>query len=275
MSLVPEWARASHCVRTSADHRFQMFTMLIDSTHMHYIFEIIHTSLRTIASRQWNFGMFQVVDAALLSLHQEQSLRRAFGSWPPPGFESLTGDQVTQFWKSLKDKHGDDLKLVAKEFLTRVTETGEAWNEGGTFQPLGYYATLGYDIEKIKKLTDPKDQRPHPVLGMTYRVRLMTTNTFGKRADIHGESFNGGREEGSGNFSVPRRRAKRVRAICDGNTGAAGSGGAMAGNGVAGAAAAAAAGTGAESEDEAKESDHNSDSSSSSSSTSSSDKNLN
>ena len=75
-------------------------------------------------------------------------LRRAFGSWPPPGFESLTGDQVAQFWKSLKDKHGDDLKLVAKEFPNRVTETGEAWNEGGTFQPLGYYTTLGYDIEK-------------------------------------------------------------------------------------------------------------------------------
>ena len=171
-------------------------------------------------------------------MHQAQSLRNAFGGWPPPGFDKLTAIESTEFYKSIKDKQGDDLKIVAKEFLTRVHETGESWNKGGTFQPLGYYEKLGYNVNNIVELTLPCDKKVHPVLGMTYRVNLDSTSTFGRRSDLHGESHSGGGTV-AGTENVNRRRQKRMKMICDGPGGAAGSTGGhdLAHVGVASAAA--------------------------------------
>ena len=153
-------------------------------------------------------------------MHQAQSLRNAFGGWPPPGIEKLSLAESTEFYKSIKDKQGDDLKIVAKEFLTRVHETGESWNKSGTFQPLGYYEKLGYDINKILELTQPCDKKVHQILGMTYRVNLDSTSTFGRRSDLHGESHSGGGTV-AGTENVNRRRQKRMKMICDGPGGAA------------------------------------------------------
>lgn len=155
-------------------------------------------------------------------MHQAQSLRNAFGGWPPPGFEKLSFAESTEFYKSIKDKQGDDLKIVAKEFLTRVHETGESWNKSGTFQPLGYYEKLGYDIKNIVELTQQCDKKVHQVLGMTYRVNLDSTSTFGRRSDLHGESHSGGHTV-AGIENVNRRRQKRMKMICDAPGGSAGS----------------------------------------------------
>ena len=181
-------------------------------------------------------------------MHQAQSLRNAFGGWPPPGFDKLSVSESTEFYKSIKDKQGDDLKIVAKEFLTRVHETGESWNKGGTFQPLGYYATLGYDVDKIVELTHQCDKKVHQVLGMTYRVHLDSTSTFGRRSDLHGESHSGGGTV-AGTENVNRRRQKRMKMICDGPGGAAGSTGGHDLAHVGGASAAASIGSDDESDD--------------------------
>jgi len=171
-------------------------------------------------------------------VHQAQSLRNAFGGWPPPGIAKLSLAESTEFYKSIKDKQGDDLKLVAKEFLTRVHETGESWNKSGTFQPLGYYEKLGYDINKILELTQPDDKKVHQVLGMTYRVNLDSTSTFGRRSDLHGESHSGGGTV-AGTENVNRRRQKRMKMLCDAPGGAAGSTGGHELDHVGAAAAAA------------------------------------
>ena len=192
-------------------------------------------------------------------MHQAQSLRNAFGGWPPPGFDKLSVIESTEFYKSIKDKQGDDLQIVAKEFLTRVHETGESWNKSGTFQPLGYYEKLGYDINNILELTQPCDKKVHQILGMTYRVNLDSTSTFGRRSDLHGESHSGGGTV-AGTENVNRRRQKRMEMICDGPGGAAGSTG---GHELAhGGAASAAASIGSDDEsDDASPTDSSSSSS--------------
>ena len=40
----------------------------------------------------------------------------------------------------------------------------------GEFQPLSYWAQLGYDAEKIQANTHPRDIKEHRQLGTTYRV---------------------------------------------------------------------------------------------------------
>ena len=45
---------------------------------------------------------------------------------------------------------------------------------GGQFLPLGVWRTKGYDAEAIETKTEAKDKDWHPVLGETYRVRLIS-----------------------------------------------------------------------------------------------------
>ena len=42
----------------------------------------------------------------------------------------------------------------------------------GSFQPLGYYERLGYDIKKIEQDTPTRDTETHPILGITYKVAI-------------------------------------------------------------------------------------------------------
>lgn len=44
------------------------------------------------------------------------------------------------------------------------------WTNEGDFEPLGYWATKGYDIERVRLYTEAANVREHPVLGTTYRV---------------------------------------------------------------------------------------------------------
>ena len=65
------------------------------------------------------------------SVYQAQSLRNSFGAWPPPEFNKLTENQMTEFWNTIKDADGKDLQKIADDTLTRFRETGESYVLGG------------------------------------------------------------------------------------------------------------------------------------------------
>ena len=115
-----------------------------------------------------------------------------FGSWPPPAFEELSDEQKASFWKSAADKSGEELTHVAKRFLTRKHVQGDSWGLLGTFQPLSWYKTNGYDTDRIENLTPEEDKEWHDILGMTYRVRLHTTSAFGSRTDTNAQELSAG-----------------------------------------------------------------------------------
>ena len=45
---------------------------------------------------------------------------------------------------------------------------------GGEFLPLSVWATRGFDANVIKEKIAPEDCREHPVLGTTYRVKILS-----------------------------------------------------------------------------------------------------
>lgn len=46
---------------------------------------------------------------------------------------------------------------------------------------MSVWQTQGFDADRIRDLSQPQDKRSHPVLGDTYRVRILTVGTKGER----------------------------------------------------------------------------------------------
>ena len=54
--------------------------------------------------------------------------------------------------------------------ISKYEVNEEFFETSGTFQPLSYWASQGYDIDRIKELTSDKDKCHHDVLGECYRA---------------------------------------------------------------------------------------------------------
>ena len=119
--------------------------------------------------------------------------------------------EKTTFWKSIADKGMTDMRQVAEDTIKRHMKSGEKFELGGGFEPLSYYATLGYDTKRIEELTPDSDKEEHPILGMTYRVHRMRTSVYGDKGDTRDETLKGSSK------LMPSRihAAKRVKAIAD------------------------------------------------------------
>ena len=53
--------------------------------------------------------------------------------------------------------------------------------DGGEFLSLGVWATRGFDVERIKSLSTPRDIQVHRVLGETYKVSIFSSGVGGEK----------------------------------------------------------------------------------------------
>lgn len=53
--------------------------------------------------------------------------------------------------------------------------------DGGDFVPLDVWRTRGFDPIAIQDKSHHADIKTHPVLGIVYRVRILSTSTAGER----------------------------------------------------------------------------------------------
>ena len=89
-------------------------------------------------------------------------------------------DKQVQFYRDIASMSGDQAAEHFESF-TQAEVHEEAYMEGGTFMPLGAWAAKGFDRNAIETKSLPADVREHPVLGRTYRVRLVSTMHSEKR----------------------------------------------------------------------------------------------
>ena len=111
---------------------------------------------------------------------------RAMGSWPPEQFSVLSPKEQALFWQALKtggakDKRGQMQTHVMTQLCKVVTES-EIYSLGGSYQPLGYYRTLGYDCEKIQATC--KDKKEHVNLGTVYKVLIESSSREERSARV-------------------------------------------------------------------------------------------
>ena len=179
------------------------------------------------------------------------TLRRGFGSWPVDGFTKMTKEDQQAFFRDCKDMGARELLKKAKEVM-HITEDAEAqyYQNGGNFLPLKIWETKGYDQAAIKSRSAAGDIREHPVLGTTYRLKIVE---MGDR----GEKRNASRQ-----ILTTKSKEKLQKTLAVGKA-AAGAGGAG-DDGKTGAGDAGGAGAEAEAENDAEGSEnHTSDSDSS------------
>ena len=86
--------------------------------------------------------------------------------------------------------NGQEVVKQAKMILERKGEKEDYFDDQGSFLPLSVWVAQGYDATAIAANTPAKDQKVHPVLGLVYRVPILTTGNRGakgtKEVDVIG-----------------------------------------------------------------------------------------
>ena len=89
-------------------------------------------------------------------------------------------DRQLQFYRNIAEMGGDEC-VDHLETFSQAEVHEEAYMEGGTFMPLGAWMAKGFDGDAIETKSLPRDVKEHPVLGKTFRVKLVSTSHTEKR----------------------------------------------------------------------------------------------
>ena len=69
----------------------------------------------------------------------------------------------------------------AKKILLRTEEKEDYLDDKGEFLPLSVWVSQGYDGTDIVTNTPATDKKTHPVLGLVYRVAILSTCNRGAK----------------------------------------------------------------------------------------------
>lgn len=109
-------------------------------------------------------------------------LHRGFGTWPPPGF-ALTEAEKMEFFSSVRCASGKDVVTKMKEFMETHHIQEAFYENSGEFLPLSVWAARGFDVNAIADKSDASDKKIHPVLGESFRVRILSAGTRGSQGN--------------------------------------------------------------------------------------------
>ncbi len=115
-------------------------------------------------------------------------LIRLFGTSKFAELEAFTPQQKEDFFKSLPtDTAG--LKKTVSEVIVKHRMSTRRNAVHGEFLPLSVWASRGFDTSSIEAQTDADDKEDHPVLGMTYRVKLRASTDVEDERNIRKQIF--------------------------------------------------------------------------------------
>ena len=121
-------------------------------------------------------------------------LYRAYGNWPTSEFKGMSPTDQMAFMREIGAKNTiNDIKVSANELFNRFVKLEDNFSEGGAYLPLTVWATKGFNIDNIERLSLAGDVKEHPVLGTVYRVRILTVGRNGSRGWTRDSSFQSAR----------------------------------------------------------------------------------
>jgi len=110
-------------------------------------------------------------------------LYRGFG--PGGGeFQKLSEEEQRDFFNSAAGAGSRQVLEKAKELFLKREEHSVYYDCGGSFLPLSVWQAKGYDTAAIEQKSAREDKGMHPVLGTTYRVRILKTGSRGSESKI-------------------------------------------------------------------------------------------
>jgi hypothetical protein len=92
----------------------------------------------------------------------------------------LSPEQQMSFYDGAHDMEAGDLLKKARELLEASEAHGEFYIDGGKFLPLSVWSRMGYDVDRIDRLTLKEDTKEDRVLGKTFRVKVLSTGNKGE-----------------------------------------------------------------------------------------------
>lgn len=84
---------------------------------------------------------------------------------------------------------GGDKANHIKSFLESKERHTDTFAENGEFLPLGVWQVRGFDTALIQAKSLPQDRQVHPILGDTYRLRLVSTQKTFQREQVRGRKY--------------------------------------------------------------------------------------
>ena len=90
-------------------------------------------------------------------------------------------------FKKTSAANGLEVVNQAKKILLRTEEKEDYFDDKGEFLPLSVWVSQGYDGTDIVANTPATDKKTHPVLGLVYRVAILSTGNRGARGTKESE----------------------------------------------------------------------------------------
>jgi hypothetical protein len=93
-------------------------------------------------------------------------------------------DQQTGFYQNCSGglDGGANARKMLDELLESTDTRSEYFQDGGEFLPLSVWAVRGFDTDRIAANTRAEDRKDDMVLGLTFRVRILSKGNSGVRA---------------------------------------------------------------------------------------------
>ena len=91
--------------------------------------------------------------------------------------------------RSVQDLNQAATAEKAGTFLKSFERHEQTYALGGVFWPLAKWAHEGFDAEAIERLSVEEDIQKHNILGLTYRVKQLTTMETGTRGYEQGDEL--------------------------------------------------------------------------------------
>jgi hypothetical protein len=117
-------------------------------------------------------------------------LRRVFGKWPIGEFVEMEPDEQKAFFSDIGGMSMEALKQHCERTFSKTESHGKFYEERGQFLPLSVWAARGFPVEDIEAKSHASDRRFHDVLGMTYRVALMSSGSKGWKGSSSTDALN-------------------------------------------------------------------------------------
>ena len=97
--------------------------------------------------------------------------------------QRIPAEELQDFFRACAKSDGKQTCRRMQDLLTKC-ETHEMFLEdAGEFFPLSVWSQRSFNCDDIETKSGPQDRQEHPVLGTTYRVRVMKTGSRGAKGE--------------------------------------------------------------------------------------------
>ena len=99
-------------------------------------------------------------------------MRRIYGEWPPPNFQTLSESQKIEFFNKIKDtSSAKKLKMLSDQFFATMVNDATGKKLQTEYLPFSVWKERGFDENEVMR---SKDTLEDPLLGTLYGIELLT-----------------------------------------------------------------------------------------------------